>query len=350
MNPFAVAAFTVERRTIRLKTPFITALGRKDSTENVLVGVRLRSGVEGWGEASGSVVNARLRPTMLAAALRRMAASCRGRDARALAALTRATRAAGRTVLPAAAALECALTDAVRRSLGLGWAAWFGGAKARVETDLTLSAAPPAETAAAAQRAAAEGFRVLKVKVGTGYAADLARAEAADAAGRRGGRRPALILDGNQRLGRAGAVRLSEACLRRGLRAVLVEQPVPAADLGGLAWVSRRCPVPVAADESVQGPEDAVRVLAAGAAAVVNVKVAKMGLIGAVETVAAARAAGAGLMIGCMQESALGLSPSVGLALGTGAFGFVDLDSDWLLEADQPAGDFTRAGPWLSAA
>ncbi|MDE2290942.1 MAG: dipeptide epimerase, partial [Elusimicrobia bacterium] len=124
--------------------------------------------------------------------------------------------------------------------------------------------------------------------------------------------------------------------------------PVPAGDLAGLAWVTRRAPVPVAADESVQGPEDARRVLEAGAASVVNVKVAKMGLQGALETVAVARAAKAGLMAGCMQESALGLAPSVGLAMGTGAFSFVDLDSDWLLADGQPQGDFMRRGPLLT--
>lgn len=349
MNPFAIASFSIARRKILLKVPFITALGRKDWTENVQIGISLRSGVLGSGEASGSVVNAQQSPAHLAAVLRRLAGPLKGRDARALAALTRDIWRQGAATPSAAAALECALTDAVRRALGLGWNAWFGGGLKKIATDLTLSAAPPAETRAAAQRAAAEGFTCLKIKVGTGASRDLARAVAADAAGRHAGRRPTLILDGNQRLGRAGALSLTEACLARGLRVVLLEQPVPAADLSGLAWVTRRSPVPVAADESVQGPQDARRVLESGAASVVNIKTAKMGLLGALETIAVARSAGARLMIGCMQESSLGLSASVGLALGTGAFSFIDLDSDWLLEAAQPAGCFERDGPWLRA-
>lgn len=347
MNPFAVTGFSVERRVIPLKVPFITALGRKDSTENVLVRLRLRGGASGWGEASGSVVNARLKPSRLAADCTRLAAGLRGRDVREWAALARALWSSGRPA-PACAAAEAAVLDALRGACGLSWSAWFGGAGRRVETDATLSAAGPAETAEAAGRAAAEGFRVLKVKVGTGFATDLARCRAADTAGRDGPRRPDLVLDGNQRLGRAGAVRLAEACLAGGMKVVLIEQPVPADDLAGLAWVSRRAPAPVAADESVQGPEDARRVLESGAAAVVNVKLAKMGPTAALETVAVARAAGGGLMLGCMQESALGLSPSVGLAMGTGAFANLDLDSDWLLTPDQPAGTFTRRGPVLT--
>ncbi|MBI5597925.1 MAG: dipeptide epimerase [Elusimicrobia bacterium] len=349
MNPFSVSGISVERRRIGLKTPFITALGRKDATENVFIRLRLANGAEGWGEASGSVVMAHLSAPRLERTVRSLAAPLKGRDARRLAALAPPLFARAAAAPAAAAAVECALTDCLRTALGLGWGAWFGGRLGRLETDATLSAAGPDETRRAAARAAGEGFRVLKVKVGTGFAADLERAAAADAAGRRRGRRPSLILDGNQRLGRAGAVRLSEACLARGLRPVLIEQPLPADDLAGMAWVSRRAPVPVAADESVQRPADARAVLEAGAAAVVNIKVAKMGLQAALETIAVVRAAGAGLMIGCMQESALGLSPSVGLALGTGAFAWCDLDSDWLLADSQPRGWFSRAGAWLSA-
>lgn len=343
MNPFAVTGFSVERRVLPLKVPFITALGRKDSTENVLVRARLRGGAAGWGEASGSVVNAALKPARLAADCGALARRLNGRDVRAWNALAGELRTSGRPA-PAAAAVESALLDALRNALGLSWSAWFGGAGKSVSTDATLSAAGPAETTEAAGRAAAEGFKVLKVKVGSGFSADLARCLAADAAGRK----PEFILDGNQRLGRAGAVRLAEACVKRGLKVVLIEQPVPADDLAGLAWVSKRAPAPVAADESVQGPEDARRVLETGAAAVVNVKLAKMGPAAALETVTVARACGGGLMLGCMQESALGLSPSVGLAMGTGAFAHLDLDSDWLLGAGQPEGSFTRRGPLLT--
>jgi hypothetical protein len=47
-------------------------------------------------------------------------------------------------------------------------------------------------------------------------------------------------------------------------------------------------------------------------------------------------------MIGCMAETARGLSASVHLALGTGFFRFADLDSDVLLR--EPASARRRAG------
>ena len=63
---------------------------------------------------------------------------------------------------------------------------------------------------------------------------------------------------------------------------------------------------------------------------------------------AIARAAGLKLMISCMAETAAGLSPSVHLALGTGFFSWVDLDSDHLLVPQRGDPGWTRRGPILT--
>ncbi len=52
-------------------------------------------------------------------------------------------------------------------------------------------------------------------------------------------------------------------------------------------------------------------------------------------------------MIGCMSETSRGLMPSVHLALGTGFFSFVDLDSDHLLREHDRSPDWRRDGPRL---
>jgi len=58
----------------------------------------------------------------------------------------------------------------------------------------------------------------------------------------------------------------------RGIDLTLIEQPVPAADVRGLADVRHRVNIPIAADEAVFTPEDATRVVAESAADVLNVK------------------------------------------------------------------------------
>jgi len=82
----------------------------------------------------------------------------------------------------------------------------------------------------------------------------------------------------------------------------------------------------------VHSPADAARAASIGAA--VNIKLAKSGLLRALEIGRVARP----LMIGCMAETARGLSPSVQLALGTGWFRWHDLDSDWLLKGQRYEG------------
>jgi L-alanine-DL-glutamate epimerase-like enolase superfamily enzyme len=105
----------------------------------------------------------------------------------------------------------------------------------------------------------------------------------------------------------------------------------------------------VALDESVQTPEDAVRCADLGAGGAINVKVAKSGLSRTLKIAAVARAAGLKLMIGCMTETAAGLDSSVALAMGTGFFDWVDLDSDHLLRPCGRPASFAREGPTLRA-
>src|SRR6185503_18903296 len=82
-------------------------------------------------------------------------------------------------------------------------------------------------------------------------------------------------------------------------RVVLFEQPTAADDLSGLSEV-RRAGVRVAADESVRTIADLGRLARANAVDVVNLKIMKSGLVGALDLAIAARAYGFELMIGGM--------------------------------------------------
>jgi L-alanine-DL-glutamate epimerase-like enolase superfamily enzyme len=125
---------------------------------------------------------------------------------------------------------------------------------------------------------------------------------------------------------------------------------LPTADYKKMAALSRRCPVPIALDESCRTPEDAVRIASDAAAKAINIKVAKSGLLRSLEIAAVARAAGLELMIGCMTETGAGLSASVHLAMGTGFFKHVDLDADHLLSGPQARRGWARRGAELSRA
>jgi len=347
-----MAATTVRCAAVRvfetpLKRPFVTALGRKTSTCNVGFTLTLRDGTRGYGEASASLALAHLQPARLAAVLAELGRWVRGKDAAAPRPLVEAAWKRHGQEGPAAAAFECALLDAWTRSQGLSLASWFGGLSHAVESDITLSAWTDGSlTSEAAAEAAAEGFRTFKVKVGGKLADDIGRLRLVLKTARRV--QPRFILDGNQGLSTASALRLLESCRKARMRVLLLEQPLPKTDLRGMAALTRRSPVPVAADEMVHSPADALRVVETRAASVINIKVAKSGLLRALDIAAVARAAGLKLMIGCMSETSRGLMPSVHLALGSGFFSFVDLDSDHLLQKHGGSPDWRRDGPRLS--
>lgn len=344
----AIASARVEVLDTPLKRPFVTALGRRTHTTNVGVTLRLSGGAEGYGEASTSLAMKHLTAPALRRALAGLSRRARGRDAREWRVLVADAWRRAADLPPAAAAFESALMSALASAAGTTLASWLGGAARTLETGVTISAwDDPSMTREAAAEAARDGFRVLKIKVGGRFRSDLARVRAA----RLGAPQARLILDGNQGLTPRGALKLLEAVLKEGAAVDLLEQPVAKHDLRGMAFVARRAPVPVAADETVASPQDAVRALEAGAATAINVKLAKSGLSRGLEIAAVARAAKVPLMIGCMAETARGLASSVHFALGTGFFRHVDLDSDVLLEETpdaRAAAGWIRRGPALS--
>ena len=112
----------------------------------------------------------------------------------------------------------------------------------------------------------------------------------------------------------------------------LIEQPLPAGDDAILAELDR--PVPVCADESCHTRTDLDALV--GRYDVVNIKLDKTG--GLTEALAlrrAARAAGLGVMVGCMVATSLAIAPAVLVAQDAD---FVDLDGPLLLRRDRAHG------------
>jgi L-alanine-DL-glutamate epimerase-like enolase superfamily enzyme len=119
---------------------------------------------------------------------------------------------------------------------------------------------------------------------------------------------------------------------------VLLEQPIGVGaepELDGY-----RCPIPLCADELIQGPADIDK--AKGRFDVINIKLDKSGgLTEALRMAALARAQGFELMVGCMVGSSLSMAPGMVLAQQCR---FIDLDGPRFLVDDWPDGFAYRAG------
>ena len=208
-----------------------------------------------------------------------------------------------------------------------------------------LSLLPPKELAKPARAAVKKGFRRLKVKLsGASPEEDFNRMQAVHKAAPKA----LLVADGNQGFVLSQAVDFVHRLKRAQIPIVFLEQPFRKHDLRAMRLFRQRTRVPLFADESVLTAADAVRVFEADAADGVNIKVAKCGLLGALDIIHISQRFKKRLAIGCMEESKLGLAASVHLACGTGAFEWVDLDSVFLLESTSVRGGFLIKGPRFS--
>lgn len=223
----------------------------------------------------------------------------------------------------AACALDVLAHDRAAQHLGVPLYRWLGLDPARAPaTSFTIGIAEPAVMAERAAQAAAAGFRVLKVKLGTADDVAIVRAIRERYAG-------PMRVDPNAAWDVERALRTIERLAAYDVE--FVEQPLPPEDLAGLAAVARRSPLPIVVDESVKRSEDLPKV--AGAAHGVNVKLQKSGGIApARDLIATARALGLKVMLGCRVESSVSIAAAAHLAP---LVDWVDLDGN-LLVADDP--------------
>ena len=153
-----------------------------------------------------------------------------------------------------------------------------------------------------------------------------------------------MTLDANQGYTPDEALLCLEALDNRDIRPLMMEQPVHKDDYAGLRYISQHTTVPIAADESASSPAAVARLIALGAVSVINIKLMKAGVIGALDIAALCRVTHTQLMIGAMIESRLGISVAAHLAAGLGGFRFVDLDTPMLLADDPFTGGYVQKG------
>ena len=211
-------------------------------------------------------------------------------------------------------------------------------------TSFTIGIAEPSVMADRAAKAAAEGFTVLKVKLGHGD--DVAALQAVRER-----------FSGTIRVDPNAAWTAAEAPVR--IAALVpfdlefVEQPIDPKDIDGLRRVRESSPLPIVADEAAVRASDIPRLV--GACDGINVKLQKCGGVAAARAmIAAAHDSGLKVMLGCRAaETSVAIAAAVHLAP---AVEWADLDGN-LLITDDPfravgvkAGRFVYSGrPGLGA-
>jgi L-alanine-DL-glutamate epimerase-like enolase superfamily enzyme len=293
--------------------PFKSALGLSKQSGFGIVRVETDAGVTGIGEISmiwngdGSAYCPMVEE-LLGPAVEGLSPFQITRAAQRMDEAVQFTRAAN----PAKAAVEMALHDIVGRALDVPVYELLGGrVRDSIVLSMSISIGDIPHMVDQARDYVARGFRGVKVKVGLDPDHDVAAVQAIRAAV---GPRVTVRVDANMGWSSArqalDVIRALESS-----RVHSVEQPLPADRLEDLAWLRDRSPVPIMLDESVWGPDDALRVIRAGAADILNVYVSEAGgLRNAMRIFELAQSAGLQCTIGSMPELGIGTAAATHLA------------------------------------
>jgi L-alanine-DL-glutamate epimerase-like enolase superfamily enzyme len=221
----------------------------------------------------------------------------------------------------ARAGIDMALHDLAGKLLGTSVATLLGGRhRTAIPVAIEIAGGAPEAMAAECRSFMERGVRAFKPKIGGVPERDAERLRAIREAV---GPDVAIRADANQGYTPKEAIRLCRLAERDGVGLELLEQPVPAWNLQGMAEVRRSVETLIEADESCYSPHDAMEIVRQGAADVLNIKLGKAGgLIAARKIAAVAEAAGLRCVLGT--AFGLGLEISAKLQLASSTMSVVD--------------------------
>lgn len=309
---------TFIRCDLRLKHTFTIARGARDVSPVVIVELE-HEGIVGYGEAAPSMRYGET-PDSVLAFLSRLRLS----DFHSPFELESILKyvgdlAPGNTA--AKASIDLALHDWIGRKLGLPLYRYWGLDGAHTpKTSFTIGIDAPKVIEQKVREA--EAYPILKVKLGGENDEEIIRTI-------RGVTQKTLRVDANEGWKKKEmAVEKIKWLEQEGVE--FVEQPMPAADLAGTAWVHERVNLPLMADENLLRLEDILRLQ--GIFDAINIKLMKCtGLREAHRMISTARACGLLVMLGCMVESSVAISAAAHLSP---LVEYADLDGNLLITND----------------
>ena len=291
-----------------LRAPFRIARGTRTQIEVVVVTIG-EAGMVGRGEGTPSARYGETPQSVrmqIEAAIPALRSGC--------------DRMALRTLMPPGSARNA--VDAALWDLEARLAASIAPVLPPLISAQTVSIDRPEAMAQAARKLARA--RLVKVKV------DAADPETCLRAVRRSLPDTTLIVDANEAWTMPLLAAMQPVLAELGI--ALLEQPLPAGKDAALEGFTPQ--VPICADESCHVATDIERLR--GLYRFVNIKLDKTGgLTEARALYEAARAAGMGVMVGCMLATSLGIAPALRIAAQAD---FVDVDGPWWLLEDRPGG------------
>ena len=329
---------------MRLAVPYTIAYETVDSTTNVFLRIETNTGISGFGCAAPDFqVTGETPESVLESTSNFVQSALKGSDPLRIAFLLSRLEQSLKTQPSAMAMVDMTLHDILGKTSGLPVYKLFGGFRERIKTSITIGILPLDEAVSTAKKFVYQGFKSIKIKGGLDVDADIEKVlKIREVIGKN----IELRFDANQGYTVEQSLKFVENT--RPVQLELIEQPTPRGEPDLLGRVTSGVHIPVMADESLMNLRDAFRLARRDLVDMVNVKLMKVGGISeALQVNAVARSAGLEVMVGCMDEAALGIAAGLHFALSRPNVLYADLDGHLDLIDDPSSGAVTIRNGYL---
>ena len=311
---------------IALQTPFVTALRRVESVDNVIITLHTDTPLIGEGAAPATKAITGEDLKSISQTIEKTIFPLLRNQTFELKTLLEVTHQACKGNSSAKAAVEIALYDLASKNRDQSLVEFLHGTACKLQTAVTISLNEPDIMSDDAAKAFARGFDILKIKVGSNDGQDIQRIKAVSNAAPQA----KLLVDANQAWSLETSLNIINAL--KDAKIELIEQPVKGKDIEGLKQITQQSSIPILADEAVFTFEDAKKVIEQQAADLINIKLMKCGGISkAIEIIEYCQAHHVKCMMGSMLEGPVSINAAAQLVMAyPEAFSYIDLDSPLL--------------------
>jgi L-Ala-D/L-Glu epimerase len=325
------------RLDMPLSVPYTIAYESVSHVSNIILKLITDAGIIGWGCAAPDIAVTGETPEDVIRSIDTVIKDLlKGRNPFQIARITHDLKKRIPKASSAIAMVDMALYDLMARKAELPLYQVLGGFRNKIHTSITIGILPLSETLEQAKKHLKNGFTILKLKGGLDLAEDIERVLKLR---EQLGKDFILRFDANQGYTLEQSVAFINSTESANLE--IIEQPTSQKKDERLGQVTRAVSVPVMADESIKTLQDAFRLASNGRIDMINIKLMKMGGIFESQHInSVAKAAGLEVMIGCLDESALGISAGLHFALSRANIEFADLDGHLDLLNDPFSGLF----------
>ncbi|MDB5257549.1 MAG: dipeptide epimerase [Chitinophagaceae bacterium] len=320
---------------IKLKEPFVISLGPITHAENVVIVIRTRQGITGYGECSPFLtINGENMGTAVVVA-QVLARTLKGKNALDIedCVLSMDKIIYGNSSIKSA--FDMALYDIASQQAQLPLYVFLGGKKDKpIQTDYTISLGPLEKMVGDAQRIKDRGFQIIKIKLGGTKQDDIQRIKSIR---EQIGMDITLRIDANQGWTPLDALEILKTIAPYDIQHC--EEPIPRWQFMKLPFLREQSPILIMADESCCDEHDAERLIDLKACDGLNVKLGKSsGIFKALKIIRLAEQAKLSIQIGGFLESRLAFTASAHLALCSDRVMFYDFDTPMMFEEDPVIG------------